>query len=77
MEVGVCCSELVGVAGMLLLYPSGQGTALAHSNMLHYTALCCTALHTAALHCTYIVPNCKMRLVSLGLHWGTVCGMGS
>ena len=38
---------------MLLLHPSGQGTSLAHGNMLQYTALWCTALHIAALPCTF------------------------
>ena len=48
----MCCSEIGGVAGLLLLHPSGQGTTLVHSSMLQYTALWCTALHIAALHCT-------------------------
>ena len=38
---------------MLLLHPSGQGTTLGHSNMLQDTTLWCTALHIAALHCTF------------------------
>ena len=42
----MCGSEIGGVAGLLLLHPSVQGTTLVHSSMLQYTALS-------------IEPNCK------------------
>ena len=65
----MCGSEIGGVAGLLLLHPSVQGTTLVHSSMLQYTALWCTALHPAALHCT--LPSTKLQN-EIGESWAII-----